>query len=295
MAYLTAADKKMTEEVSVHNVQKRDGTTVPFLREKIVDAIVKAMVASGEGSEKEAGLVADRVYADILRITKKYKNFVPTVEGIQDSVEKELILSEYVKTAKSYILYRERRAKIRGSGVRVPPKVKKLAEESKKYFKNPLGEFVYYRSYSRWIEREHRRETWIETVDRYIAFMKENLGDKLTETEYAEVREGILRQEAMPSMRLLQFAGPAARRTNVCAYNCSYIAPEKFQDLAEIMYISMCGTGCGFSVESRNARNSPRSICKPANSPTHMPDTKEGWADALALGMRPGQKERHQL
>ena len=73
-----------------------------------------------------------------------------------------------------------------------------------------LGEFVYYRSYSNWIEEENRRETWIETVGRYIDFMKENLGDKLAETEYEEVRQTILKQEAVPSMRLMQFAGKAS-------------------------------------------------------------------------------------
>jgi len=66
------------------------------------------MIASGEGSLKEAGMVADRVYADVFRIGKKYKNFVPTVEGVQDTVEKELILGEYVKTAKAFIIYREK-------------------------------------------------------------------------------------------------------------------------------------------------------------------------------------------
>jgi hypothetical protein len=76
------------------------------------------------------------VFADLVRIVKKHKNFVPTVEGIQDSVEKELILSEYVKTAKSYILYRDRRSKLREQGLRVPPKIKKLASDSKKYFRN---------------------------------------------------------------------------------------------------------------------------------------------------------------
>ena len=282
------AEKKTAAEVIVKIVQKRDGTIVPFDREKITSAVLKAMSATGEGSPKEADMIADRVYADVLRITKKYRTFVPTVEGIQDSVEKELILGEYVKTAKSYILYREKRAKIRETGVRVPPRLKKLAEESKKFFKNPLGEFVYYRTYSRWIEREGRRETWIETVDRYVNFMKENLGEKLTADEYAEIRQGILSHEAMPSMRLLQFAGPAARRTNVCAYNCSYVAPEKFQDLAELMYISMCGTGAGFSVESQNVQKFPQIELQTGKKlPVYtIPDSKEGWADAFALGMR---------
>ena len=133
----------------VKSIQKRDGTIVPFDLMKIVGAIHKAMLVTGEGSLEEAELVATKVFADLVRISKKYPNFVPTVEGIQDSVEKELILSEYVKTSKEYILYRQERAKLREQGVSVPPKVKKLTAESKKYFKNSLGELVYYRSYSK--------------------------------------------------------------------------------------------------------------------------------------------------
>jgi ribonucleoside-diphosphate reductase alpha chain len=271
----------------VKNVQKRDGSVVLFDIQKIVNAINKSMLASAEGSLKEAELVANKVYADVVRITKKYKNFIPNVEGIQDTVEKELIMSEYVKTAKAYILYREERAKLRAKGLRVPPKVKKLAEESKKYFKTELGEFMYYRTYSKWIDAEQRRETWIETVDRYMSFMKENLGNKLKEIEYKEVRESILKQDTLPSMRLLQFAGTAARKTNVCAYNCSFIAPSCFQDLAEIMYILMCGTGAGFSVESSNVQKFPQILMQSGKKlPTHViPDTKEGWADALVIGM----------
>ncbi len=272
----------------VKSVQKRDGSIVTFNIEKIVQAIGKAMNATAEGSLLEARLVAEKVYADVLRITKKYSNFIPTVEGVQDTVEKELILGEYVKTSKAYILYREKRSRLRAQGLRVPARVRELAKESKKYFRNPLGEFVYYRSYSRWIETEKRRETWIETVERYLNFMQENLGDKLKESEYQELREGILNQDVMPSMRLLQFSGLPARKTSVCAYNCSYIAPTSFQDLAEIMYISMCGTGVGWSVESQNVQKFPQINLQAGKKLPihHIPDSKEGWADALALGMR---------
>lgn len=274
------------ETVFVKSVLKRDGSTVPFQFERIVLAINKAMIQTGEGSEAEARLVANKVFADLVRIVKKHKNFVPTVEGIQDSVEKELILSEYVKTAKAYILYREKRSKLREKGLHVPEKVKKMATESKKYFRNPLGEFVYYRSYSRWIDSEGRRETWVETVNRYVDFMKENLGKKLKDAEYAEVREAILHQEAMPSMRLLQFAGAAARSTNVCAYNCSFIAPENFRDIAEIMYVSMCGTGAGWAVESQNVQKFPQIKLQTGKKlTTHVIlDSKEGWCDAFVLG-----------
>ena len=246
------------------------------------------MISSNEGSQEESALVANKVYGELVRIAKKFKNFIPTVEGVQDVVEAELMRSDYIKTAKHYVLYRDERSQIRAKGLDVPDNVKKLANDSKKYFRNSLGEFVYYRTYSKWIDDESRRETWIETVGRYISFMKENLGNKLTDKEYEEVRESILKQEAMPSMRLLQFAGPAARKTNVCAYNCSFIAPESFQDLSEIMYISMCGSGVGFSVESVAVQKFPQIMIQSGEKASTfiVPDSREGWADSLTLGMK---------
>jgi ribonucleoside-diphosphate reductase alpha chain len=281
----TVGNKK---DLLVKSVQKRDGQKVPFDLEKIVSAIHKAMLVTGEGSLEEAELVATKVFADLVRISKKFKDFVPTVEGIQDSVEKELILAEYVKTAKEYIIYRQERARLREVGIHVPENVKKLAAESKNYFKNPLGEFVYYRTYAKWIEAESRRETWVETVDRYLNFMKGKLGNKLKESEYKEIRTAILKQEVMPSMRLFQFAGPAVERTNVCAYNCSFIAPTKLQDFGEIMYISMCGTGVGFSAESKFTQALPQIKVQTGKKlPDYVvDDSKEGWADALVFGLK---------
>lgn len=272
----------------IKSVEKRNGEIVSFDIKRISVAILKAMIAANEGSEEEADMVANKVFADLVRISKKHPNFVPTVEGIGNSVEKELMLSEYVVSAKAYIIYRNERNRLRYKGVEVPEKVKKIALESKKYFRNSLGEFVYYRSYARWIEAEGRRETWIETVDRYMSFMKENMGKKIKDAEYKEIRESILKQEAMPSMRLMQFSGLAASKTNVCAYNCSFTAPETFQDLAEIMYISMCGTGLGFAVESRNVQKFPQIELQTGKKlPNYVvDDSKEGWADVFTLGMK---------
>ena len=271
-------------------MQKRDGTIVPFDEKRIVRAISRAMSAVNEGGEKDAAMIADKVYDALVAVKKslKEKNFVPSVELIQDIVENQLIAMNFSQTAKAYIIYRKERSVAREKKGFVPEKVRELATESKKYFRNPLAEFVYYRSYAKWIPEEGRRETWVETVDRYIAFMKDNIGGGLTAKEYDEVREAILKQEAMPSMRLLQFAGKAARRTNVCAYNCSFIAPRTFQDFAEVMYISMCGTGVGWSVESENIQALPQ-IQKQTGKklPTYMiPDSKEGWADAFSFGMK---------
>ncbi len=273
----------------IPSIQKRDGTIVSFDFQKIIRAISLAMNEGNEGSRDEAEMVAHRVASEVVRIAKKYKNFLPTVEGIQDEVERQLILSEYVKTSKRYIIYREERARLRKETVAVPEHVKKLVKESSKYFKdNPLGEFVFLRTYARWIPDENRRETWIETVDRYVNFMKENLGDKLTEEEYAEVREAILKQEAMPSMRLLQFAGDPARRCNAVAYNCSFIAPTKFQDFGEVLYLSASGCGVGFAAESKNVEQLPQIKEQTGVTlKTHVVgDSKEGWADALVHGIK---------
>lgn len=283
-----SAAKVASKNNFIKSVQKRDGTNVPFDIVKIVNAINKAMLAGSEGSVKEAEVVASKVMAEVEVIASGDKGFVPAVEVIQDIVEKQLMLSDYVKASKNYILYREERARLRAHSISVPDHVKKLTDASKKYFRNPLSEFVYYRSYAKWIEEEGRRETWIETVDRYVNFMKGKLGVMLKDAEYEEVREAILKQEAMPSMRLMQFAGQAAEKTNVCAYNCSFIAPATFQDFGEIIYISMCGTGVGFSIESKNIQALPQIKMQTGKKlPTYVvPDTKEGWSDAFVFGMK---------
>lgn len=268
-------------------VRKRDGNLADFDQNKITTAIAKAMRAAEEGDAlHDAEKVSDQVVsALVLRYPEEH---IPAIEEIQDIAEEQLIAANFSKTAKHYILYRNERAKARSERKEIPSHVRELAIESKKYFRNPLAEFVYYRTYSRWIDEESRRETWIETVDRYVDFMRENLGNKLTAEEYAEVRNTILNQEAMPSMRLLQFAGTAARTSNVAAYNCSFTAPTKIQDFAEIVYISMCGTGVGFSVESKYVQQLPQ-IKRQTGEKLEayvIPDSKEGWADALAFGMQ---------
>lgn len=268
------------------SVRKRDGSIVPFDISRITQAILKAFKVSLEGDEKDAEKLAERVVKDLSK--KRPHDYIPGIEEIQDAVERQLILSDYPKTAKSYILYRRERAELREKRKEIPERVRKLVEESRRYFRNPLGEFIFYRTYSRWIDEEGRRETWVETVNRYMDFMEEVLGGKLSEDEYVEIRKGILRQEALPSMRLLWSAGKAAAVNNITAYNCSYIAPKSFKDLAEIMYLSMCGAGVGFSVEQQTVQKFPQ--IKPQTGkklpPFVIPDSKEGWCDALVHGLQ---------
>ena len=272
----------------VFTVTKRNGQVVDYDVKKVVNAISKCFHQTEEGGDVDAMKVAIKVDKELNYIMSKSEFNSVFVEKIQDLVEKHLMLEDYIVSAKSYILYRNQRNKERPATELVTPELKELFGDSKKYFRNQLAEFVYYRSYSKWIEEKDRRETWVETVQRFMDFMKENLGTKLTEIEYAKIHAAILTQKIIPSMRLLWSAGPAARKTQVAAYNCSYIAITDLRDFAEIMYVAMCGTGVGFSVENKFINQLPN--IKPQSGevlPTHIvEDSKEGWADAYHLALK---------
>ena len=274
----------------IKNVRNREGEIIPFNINKIADAIYKAFVMTNEGEKKEAKDVATRVFHKLIQIKVKSneKKFIPMVEMIQDLVEAELMDLGYHLTAKSYILYRSKRAELRREVGTIPTESKKIFDESSSYFVSSYEEFIFYRTYSKWQDALGRRETWIETIDRFMAYMKKNLGDKMSQKDYSEVKEAILKQEVCPSMRLLWSAGEACDKTNVWAYNCSYVAPSSWQDLGEIMYILMCGAGLGFSVESETVQKFPQIKRQTGKKlATHVvEDSKEGWADAFVLGCK---------
>ena len=125
----------------IPQVEKRDGRLMSFDFDKIANAIWKAMSAAGEGSQDDAVLVAHQVAGELGRFAKKYKSFLPNVEGTQDSVEKYLILNDYVKTAKNYILYRDKRSQLRAAKIDIPEHVRKLSAESKKYFEGNVRDY----------------------------------------------------------------------------------------------------------------------------------------------------------
>lgn len=116
-------------------------------------------------------------------------------------------------------------------------------------YPNAASEFIYTRTYSRWIDELLRREQWEETVDRYIDFIEKHVGDRVPQKVFRKVRAYILSMDVMPSMRALWTAGPAAEFDNTCMYNCSFQAVDCVEAFAECLYILMCGAGYGFSVE----------------------------------------------
>lgn len=263
-------------------VQKRDGRVMPFEFGKIVSAVNKALAETGEGTLDEAIVVAHRVASELMLGAKKYKNFTPDVEAVQDEVERQLMLGDYTATAKAFILYREEHARVRMLELQVPQTVRDKISESAAYFASSYQEFIFYQFYARWRDDLGRRETWLEAIDRFMEYMRERLGKSLTDKEYSEVRESILAREICPSMRLLWSAGDACRATNVCAYNCAYIAPTSWRDLSEIMYVSMCGAGCGFATEPENVEQFPQIKKQTGKTrPTIVvEDSKEGWCEA---------------
>jgi ribonucleoside-diphosphate reductase alpha chain len=274
----------------IKSIRNREGEIIPFNINKIADAVYKAFIITNEGEKKEAKDVATKVFHKLIQLKSKSseKNFIPTVEMMQDLVESLLMDMGYHSTAKSYILYRSKRAELRKEVGIVPAENKKVFEDSSSYFVSSYEEFIFYRTYSKWQDGLGRRETWIESIDRFMAYMKENLGKKLSEKDYLDVREGILKQEVCPSMRLLWSAGEACNKSNVWAYNCSYIAPSAWQDLGEVMYILMCGAGLGFSVESETVQKFPQIRRQTGKKLARhiVKDSKEGWADAFVLACK---------
>ena len=151
----------------------------------------------------------------------------------------------------------------------------------------PYQQFIHKSRYARWIDDEQRRENWDETVDRYIGFMQDQMlmkhNIKLDDKTVNELRDGILSLDVMPSMRAMMTAGPALSRDNICGYNCSYIPVDSPRAFDECMYILMCGTGVGFSVEREHVDRLPVVSGNFGDSSIviRVADSKPGWAKAL--------------
>ncbi len=150
----------------------------------------------------------------------------------------------------------------------------------------PYQEFIHKSRYARWIEEEGRRENFDETVFRYTNFManhvKGNHDFDIPERDLLDIHDAILSLEIMPSMRAMMTAGPALSRDNICGYNCSYIPVDHPRAFDECMYILMCGTGVGFSVERENVDKLPVISDNFSESDTeiNVADSKPGWARA---------------
>jgi ribonucleoside-triphosphate reductase (thioredoxin) len=119
---------------------------------------------------------------------------------------------------------------------------------------------IHQSKYARWDDSLGRRETWPETVDRYVNFFREHISENfaaLEEDIWQEIRQSILTLEVLPSMRALMTAGPALKRDHMAGYNCTFIAIDRPHAFDEALYCLCCGSGVGFSVENANISKLP--------------------------------------
>jgi ribonucleoside-diphosphate reductase alpha chain len=151
----------------------------------------------------------------------------------------------------------------------------------------PYNTFIAKSRYSRYLDDKGRREHWPETVARYFDFMETHLATKqkytLTKELRNELEQAVTALDVVPSMRAVMTAGPALERQNVAAFNCSYLPIDDPKAFDEAMYILLCGTGVGFSVEQQYVKKLPEvpEQLFDSKSSISVSDSKEGWAKSL--------------
>ena len=155
------------------------------------------------------------------------------------------------------------------------------------YTMTPYNTFIAKSRYSRYLDDKGRREHWNETVARYFDFMEKHLATKqkytLTKELRNELEQAVVALDVVPSMRAVMTAGPALERQNVAAFNCSYLPIDDPKAFDEAMYILLCGTGVGFSVEQQYVKKLPEvpEQLFDSKSSIVVSDSKEGWAKSL--------------
>lgn len=258
---------------------KRNGYKVEFNKAFIARALSKSLNATS--TKYDHDLLAEEV---VTLARSKNTTDTCTIEEIQNCAEDVLMFNNLNETAKAYIRYRAHQDADRS--IVIKDYIKKMAHEELNYLKTPFAVFVYKRTYARYIPAKRRREFWPETIERFMNYANKRAGHHLDAADYQQIKRAILNLDVMPSMRLLQFAGPAAERNDLYSYNCCFLAPTGLQDFRDIMYLLMCGVGVGFSVEKQFTSQLP--IIAPRNwGVTHhsVEDSKEGWCNAFYLGL----------
>lgn len=292
-------------------VIKRNGQQEKYSLDKIISAINNASRDSDKnysydfiynlGMQVEDRLVSD-FYVD---------NVTPTVEEIQDTVEEVLIENQLTKVAKNYIVYRDRRRRTRDERKN---KNSLLTDEFLSKYKhkpNPfpteLGEFIYYRTYSRWLPKEERREYWWETVKRAVEY---NCSLAPTSREEAEkLFDNVYHFRQFLAGRTLWTGGTkASRKYPMSNYNCAFTVINSFKSYEDLFYLLMVGAGVGVRVLPEDVDKLPpvrtnvevkHEYYEPVEKGSReevtsfktndneaviiVGDSKEGWAKAVGL------------
>lgn len=148
---------------------------------------------------------------------------------------------------------------------------------------NNYSNFIAVSRYARWLDEDWRRESWSETVDRYVGFMEDRIGDDAGPVVIDSIRDNIKNLNVMPSMRALMTSGLALERENVAGFNCAFVAVDHIRAFDEGLYILMNGTGLGFDVQSRHVDKLPVIAEEFYETDTTIVvhDSKLGWAKAF--------------
>lgn len=280
--------------IKVAKITKRNGLEVAYDKAKIVQAIQACFINScGWADNAETRARAEKIATQVDHLLIYQKQPI-SVERVQDLVEQQLMADGLYDQAKEYILYREKRRQSR-EAAEVPAEVTAAFQESASYFTGANKHAQIFQSldkFARFNYEKGRRETWPETVDRVIQYTRKHLlsipEGKNALSTLTELHQSLLTLEVAPSMRLIQMAGPALERCQSGVYNCSFQFIQSPQDLAEEMYLLCQGCGVGFSVEYQYAVDKwPRVKKQRGGKPTQftVPDTTEGWCDALKTGV----------
>lgn len=287
-------------------ILKRNGTVVDFNSSKIANAIVKAMKETKDGIDEE---LANEIARNITEQCMTSSIAIP-VEKIQDSVEDALMGSTRKDAAKKYILYRYERDKSRDSRKRKDSKL--LTEDfiSKyKHIENPmgrLGSFVYYRTYSRWLPEENRREYWWETVRRAVEYNCSLVPTSRDEAE--KLYDNIFNMRQFLSGRTFWVGGtPVSANYPMANFNCAFEVIDSFRSFRDLFYLLMIGSGVGVRILKDDVKRLPKirsdyKLIHEGYSPVEkaaredntsvtffknnaatitVGDSKEGWVQAL--------------
>ncbi|WP_297419320.1 ribonucleoside-triphosphate reductase, adenosylcobalamin-dependent [Clostridium sp.] len=285
-------------------VIKRDLSVVLFNKIYIVNAIENAMFETGEIDNKLSEKIADDIMNSI-------NDGLVNVETIQDMVEKYLIKYNRNDISERYSTFRKLKAKERKIKEKLPNKIKLLSDNFLSKYKHikppftPLGEFVYYRTYSRWIPEFKRREFWWETVARVVEYNCNLLPTSIEEAE--QLYDNMFNLRQMPSGRSLWIAGTkSAEEYPLANFNCSFVVINDFHKFVELFHALLVGAGVGFRVlfddvkDIAKYRSDIEIIHKPyksikkryrdENTSLHIKlqkaiieigDSKDGWTKAL--------------
>ena len=242
-------------------VIKRNGAIVDYSRDKISNAIYRAMMESGQNAGREDAEKVALAVEEKLKDNYYSRQEIPHVEDIQDFVEEALMSAGFMLAAKAYIIYRSKRHKTRAQRESSESLLTNEFLSKYKHRPNPfpteLGEFIYYRTYSRWLPEEQRREYWWETVKRAVEY---NCSLAPTSREEAEkLYDNVYNLRNFLAGRTLWTASTiSSRKYGMSNFNCSFIVIDSFRAYLDIFYLLMVGSGVGFRVLPEDVEKLPK-------------------------------------